>query len=297
MEKEHKNFSWFPGHMRKAMRLLEEQLGLADIVLLVLDARLPLSSRQPDLEKLLRQRQKEVIFVLNKADLAEERETNSWLKWFASQKLEAVAMRSTSGRGAGPLEKSIAKVRQKIQVQRQAKGMLPRDPRLVVAGVPNVGKSSLLNRLAGANRAQTGARPGVTRGNQWVAVPGKWQILDSPGILYPKIESEETLMILAAASCVRHDAIPLELVGGLLLERLWSLHKIDKIISEKLRQTWQESAQLTSEGMLDDLARSKFFYLNTDEPDLIRASRYVLKAFVQGELGRVTLEKAPRSNE
>ena len=292
-ENKQRGFSWFPGHMRKAMRELEEQLGLADIVLLVLDARLPAASRQPELEAMLKRRNKEILFVLNKSDLADPGETKRWLAWFAHEGLAAVAMRSNSGKGAGPLEGAIQKQRQEVERKRTARGLLPRDPRLVVAGIPNVGKSSLLNRLAGANRAKTGAKPGVTRGSQWVAVPGRWQILDSPGILYPKIDNEEILTDLAAASCVRHDSIPLELVGGLLLAKLWGLGRASSLVPPELAKTWTDTTALAPEEQLSQLALVKNFTLPSQEPDLIRASRHVLKAFAQGEVGPVTLEKAP----
>ncbi|MBQ7501736.1 ribosome biogenesis GTPase YlqF [bacterium] len=287
-------YSWFPGHMRKAMRQLDEHLDLADIVLLVMDARIPASSRQPELEEMLKKRQKETIIVLNKSDLADEAETKRWLAWFKAQNTAAVAMRSVNGKGAGPLESAIAQVRRKVQEKRRAKGLRPRDPRLIVAGIPNVGKSSLLNRLAGSVRAKTGARPGVTRGNQWVGVPGCWQILDSPGILYPRIDNENILTALAAASCVKHDAIPLELVGAKLLQKLLILGKTDGLLDESLKKARKETAaSAPAEELLAEFCRSKGFYLNGQEPDLIRGSRFVLKAFAQGEIGRVTLEKAP----
>ncbi|MGM9999628.1 MAG: ribosome biogenesis GTPase YlqF [Candidatus Bruticola sp.] len=293
-QQKQRGFSWFPGHMRKALRQLEESLNLADIVLLVMDARIPAASRQPDLEELLQRKNKELMFVLNKADLAEEAETRKWLEWFKAHNLAAAAMRSTAGKGAGPLESTIQKLRRQVEAKRAAKGLRPRDPRLVVAGIPNVGKSSLLNRLAGANRAKTGAKPGVTRGSQWVAVPNRWQILDSPGILYPRIDTAETLTSLAAASCVRHDAIPLEMVGGLLLERLWKKGKVKNLVPPTLSQLWNDAAgSLIPEQMLDELARSKNFFINANEADLPRCARFVLKAFAQGEVGPVTLESAP----
>ncbi|MGN0012499.1 MAG: ribosome biogenesis GTPase YlqF [Candidatus Bruticola sp.] len=288
-----RGFSWFPGHMRKALRQLEESLNLADIVLLVMDARIPAASRQPDLEELLQRKHKELIFVLNKTDLAEEAETKKWLAWFKANNLAAVAMRSTAGKGAGPLEGAIARLRRSVEEKRRAKGLRPRDPRLVVAGIPNVGKSSLLNRLAGATRAKTGAKPGVTRGSQWVAVPNHWQILDSPGILYPRIDTVETLTALAAASCVRHDAIPLEMVGGLLLERLWAKRKVKNVVPASLAEKWKSQEHLVPEQMLIELATAKNFSLNGQEADLPRCARFVLKAFAQGEVGPITLETAP----
>ena len=282
-------YSWFPGHMRKAMRQLEEQLSLADIVLLVMDARIPQSSRQPDLETMLRQRRKEFAFVLNKADLANDKETKLWLQTLQNEGCCACTMTATSGRGAGPLETTIARLRQTIQAQRQKKGLLSRDPRIVVAGIPNVGKSSLLNRLAGAVRAKTGARPGITRGNQWVAVEGKWQILDSPGILYPRIEGEDNLTSLVAAGCISTNAVPLERVGGLMLKRLLDLHKRREVFGDSAVDPGAEPLEL-----LELFAKLKNFSLSQGEPDLIRAANLILKLFAQGQFGRLTLEPCPR---
>lgn len=278
-------FSWFPGHMRKALRKLEETLALADAVLLVMDARIPASSRQPDLEALLDRKGKDTLLVLNKADLAEAPETERWLTRLRREGHRVTAMRAVAGRGPGPLEKALEDLRQAVHDRRKAKGLLPRDPRLVVAGIPNVGKSSLLNRLAGANRARTGAKPGVTRGPQWVAVPGKWQILDSPGILYPRIEGEETLTSLAAASCVSLDAIPLERVGALLLHRL--------VLQGRAEALLGASASGEPEVLLERLARRRSFLLPGNEADLPRTARWLLQSFGRGELGAITLERVP----
>ncbi len=278
-------FSWFPGHMRKALRKLEEALNLADAVLLVMDARIPASSRQPDLETLLRRKHKEALLILNKADLAEEAQTERWLATLRREGHLVAAMRAVAGRGPGPLEKSLERLRQAVHARRRERGLLPRDPRLVVVGIPNVGKSSLLNRLAGAARARTGAKPGVTRGNQWVAVPGKWQILDSPGILYPRIEGEGILTSLAAASCVSLDAIPLERVGGLLLQRLNQLGRASSLPGG------QGGGE--PEDLLEGLARRRGYVLPGDQADLSRTARWLLQSFGRGDLGPITLEPAP----
>lgn len=279
-------FSWFPGHMRKALRKLEETLGLADAVLLVMDARIPRSSRQPDLEALLRRKGKDALIILNKTDLAEEAQTKRWLAALREEGHLVAPMRATVGGGPGPLERPLARLRDEVNQKRKERGMLPRDPRLVVVGIPNVGKSSLLNRLAGAARARTGAKPGVTRGPQWVGVPGKWQILDSPGILYPRIEGEDILTALTAAGCVSLDAVPLERVGALFLVRLAELGRARDLLGENLPTD-------DPERLLEALARRRSFMLPGQEPDLPRTARWLLQSFAKGDLGPLTLEIAP----
>ena len=213
-------FSWYPGHMVKAKRELEENLKLSDAVLLMLDARAPISTRHADLEAILNQRSTPFVLILNKVDLAEPEETARWRSHLSDQGHYVVEMNSLHGRGAGPLTSLLDKINKDVNSKRKLKGLLPREPRLMVAGLPNSGKSTLLNRLVGKNRFKAGKKPGLTRGAQWVKVANQYQLLDTPGILYPRIEGEVALSVLAATSSVKRDVLPKEKVAQNLLRIL-----------------------------------------------------------------------------
>lgn len=223
-------FSWFPGHMVKAKRELEANLKLADAVLVMLDARAPESTRNPELETLLTNRNSPFALVLNKSDVAEEKETARWRKYFKSLGHRVVDMSALKGRGTGALTPMLAQLDRDINAKREAKGLLPRGPRLMVAGLPNSGKSTLLNRLVGKTRFKAGKKPGLTRGAQWVKVDGRYQLLDTPGILYPRIEGESSLAYLAAIGSVRRDVLPQEQVARNLLEELHRRGRLTELV-------------------------------------------------------------------
>ncbi|MEW6281714.1 MAG: ribosome biogenesis GTPase YlqF [Candidatus Eremiobacterota bacterium] len=279
-------YSWFPGHMRRAMRLLESDLKLADAVLVVLEARLPDSSRHPELEQRLLSRGRPLVYVLNKADLADPGVTDRWLAHFRSLGQHAVALDSVHGKGAGPLRPTLEALRERVTRQRHSKGLQERLPRLIVVGIPNTGKSALLNRLVGRHQARTGDRPGVTRGKQWVVAAGQWQVLDTPGILYPRIDGLDRLAALAAAGCVREEAIPVEEAAGHLLVRLLELGKIEVFSSA-------EGLPAEPQAVLEETGRRKGYLLKGARVDTERTARWVLQTFREGRAGRISLEMPP----
>lgn len=213
-------FSWYPGHMVKAKRELEQNLKLADAVLLMLDSRAPVSTRHPELEAILKNRSTPFALVLNKIDLAEPQETARWRASLKESGQFVVEMNSLQGRGPGPLTSLLQRLDKEINDKREKKGLLAREPRLMVAGLPNSGKSTLLNRLVGKTRFKAGKKPGLTRGAQWVKVSNRYQLLDTPGILYPRIEGERSLSVLAATGQVKRDVLPQEKVTAKLLSLL-----------------------------------------------------------------------------
>lgn len=215
-----KGFSWYPGHMVKAKRELENNLKLTDAVLLMLDARAPMLTRHPELEEILKQRSSPFVLVLNKADLAEEAETERWRQHLKSDGFKVVEMSALKGRGTGPLTPMLDQLEKEVNEKRARKGLLPRDVRLMVAGLPNSGKSTLLNRFVGRGRFKSGKKPGLTRGAQWVTVAGRFQLLDTPGILYPRIDGESALSVLAALGSVRRDILPMVTVARTLMQEL-----------------------------------------------------------------------------
>ncbi|MGE0491756.1 MAG: ribosome biogenesis GTPase YlqF [Vulcanimicrobiota bacterium] len=277
-----KAFSWYPGHMARARRRLEGNLKLADAVLTVLDCRIPATSRHLELEASLAERNMPILLVLNKADLADPQLTKRWLEQLKREGVTAVAMSSQQGRGAGPLRPHLDRLREKVAERFEHKGVRARDPRLLVVGLPNVGKSSLLNRLVGKSRAKTGRKPGVTRGAQWVVAQGKWQVLDTPGILYPRIETEQQLAYLAAVGCVKRDVLPFEDVARHLLMAL-----VERDLAEPMLG---EPPYPEPHLLIEALARQKGFLLKGGRLDIERATTWLLAQFFEGKVGPVTLE-------
>lgn len=272
-------FSWFPGHMKSAWRQLEQQLKDIDLLLFVLDARIPRSSQHPELLKALQRRPLEQIWILNKVDLAQPEETRRWLQELAAQH-RVVEMQSKSGSGLGALTQPLADARQRLQQRRDRRSLLERPLRMMVIGLPNVGKSSLLNRLVGRASAKTGKKPGLTRGkSNWVQGPEGIQVLDSPGILYPRIETWEQLAHLAACGNVKPEILPLFEVGTVLLQRLHQLGHGAQI---------PEGAQ-----DLDTLGRRLGTLLKGGEIDYDRAAQWLLQHCFTGKLGRLTWEPLP----
>lgn len=280
-------FSWYPGHMVKAKRELEANLKLADAVLLMLDARAPIATRHPELEEILIQKSTPFVLVLNKADLAEEVETERWRAHLKAQGFKVVEMSALKGQGTGPLTPMLDQVEKEINDKRARKGILPRDPRLMVAGLPNSGKSTLLNRLVGQGRFKAGKKPGLTRGAQWVTVAGRYQLLDTPGILYPRIEGEQTLAILSAIGSVRRDVLPLIPVARRLLDEL----QLRGRLSELLPRMAEVPELVWKERPLDCLAESWGFAESGDQGTR-RAFDRLLNLFAEKAF-RVTWQTVP----
>jgi ribosome biogenesis GTPase A len=280
-------FSWYPGHMVKAKRELESNLKLADAVLLMLDARAPTATRHPELEEILAQRYTPFVLVLNKTDLAEESETERWRIHLKSQGFKVVEMSAVKGHGTGPLTPMLDQLEKEINEKRANKGLLPRNCRLMVAGLPNSGKSTLLNRLVGKGRFKVGKKPGLTRGAQWVTVAGRYQLLDTPGILYPRIEGEHILAILSAIGSVRRDVLPLAQVARRLMQ---DLHQRGRLV-ELLPKLQDVPVQHWTEQPLDCLADSWGFAGGGDE-QARRAFDRFLNLFPEKPF-RVTWQTAP----
>ncbi|MFD2670133.1 ribosome biogenesis GTPase YlqF [Marinicrinis sediminis] len=220
---------WFPGHMAKARRQIEEKLKLIDVVIELLDARIPLSSRNPMIDQILQQKPR--VVILNKSDMADEQVTENWVAWFAEQELEAIPVDATSGKGVPRIvQASKEKMATKFAAMRK-KGINPRPVRALIVGIPNVGKSTLINRMAGRNVAATGDRPGVTKAQQWIRVGQDMELLDTPGILWPKFEDQQVGYRLAATGAIKDEILHPEDVafhtikyiityyGDMLLER------------------------------------------------------------------------------
>ncbi|MDQ7825009.1 MAG: ribosome biogenesis GTPase YlqF [Candidatus Eremiobacteraeota bacterium] len=272
--------SWFPGHMKKALRVVKESLPLVNLVLVVLDARIPSSSRNPEIEGILAGR--EVLFLLNKSDLASPQATSRWLSYF---KGEGLAVSSRSGEGFKMLRKMIEERRGEVVESRKKRGRRDEEIRLMVMGIPNVGKSSVINRLSGRNVVRVGKNPGVTRGLQWIALPGNGELLDIPGIFYPRVDNEEHAWHLAAVGTVREELLP---VDELALKILSFLSAVQ---APCLKGMTGPPAEL-----LEQIGRKMGLIGKEASVDAHRTALSVIKSFREGTYGPFTLEEPPHES-
>lgn len=280
---------WYPGHIAKAKGLLYKNIKLVDLILEMIDARIPMSSSNPEINTIRGEKPKLLIF--NKADLANPAATNSWQKWYRRHNYETIVLNAVSGWGVGEIITAARQLVQPTMVTLRARGRKSRPVRLMVVGIPNVGKSSLLNRLAGRKRAATGAKPGVTRGEQWIKVEGELELLDMPGILWPRTVDTSIGLKLAATGALPLESIPVGEVahwlGSLLL----------KEASPLLRARYHLPVSVTDPNqMLDHISIKRGMLLPGGVGDWDRAARLFLREFQMGYLGRITLERPPEEN-
>ncbi len=281
-EKMHIN--WYPGHMKKTKELLQNNLSLVDIVVEVVDSRIPLASKNPDIDKIANNKPR--IIVLNKEDLADPRETGKWISYYQKKGFIAISLNANNGSGLDRLISAIDKAYEPQKEKFAAKGMLNRPPRIMIVGIPNSGKSSLINKLTGKKSTQTGDRPGVTKGKQWVRVKGNLEMLDTPGILWPKFEDERVAMLLAYTGAIKDDVLNIEEVGYQLLNYII---KYDASLIEK-RYSIEIKEDDETINVMDNIALERKFILRGKEIDYLRTGQTILNEFRAGAIGRITLE-------
>ena len=273
------HINWYPGHMKKTRELIQENLKLVDVCVEVLDARIPVSSRNPILAELTQSKTR--IIVLNKSDLADEAKTAEWTKKLQESASYVLAMNCNTGAGAASLLRLLEKIRDEKNEGRERQ----RDLRLMIVGIPNVGKSSLINRLTGKKAAKTGNKPGVTRGKQWISLGEHMMMLDMPGILWPKFEDPKVGLNLAFCGSIRDEIMDLETLGMELIgvlakdypDLLSARYKLDGIAETPLEN-------------MENVARKRGFILPGKRIDYERTARTVIDEFRAGTIGRITLE-------
>jgi ribosome biogenesis GTPase A len=275
---------WFPGHMAKARRQVTEKLKLIDVVIELLDARLPLSSRNPMIDEIVAGKPR--LVLLNKADLADDAVTKAWVQYFADNGIRALPLDALSGRGVNKLPQECQVLVEDMMAKRRAKGMQDRAIRAMILGIPNVGKSSLMNRLAGRKVAQTGDRPAVTKAQQWVKVGKVLELLDTPGILWPKFEDPLVGLRLAASGAIKDELIDFQEVALFVVGYL-RMH-----YPHALQERYQ-LAEL-AEGkleILDEIGRKRGCLVSGGHIDYDKVSELILRELRSGKLGKLSLER------
>lgn len=280
------DIQWFPGHMAKTRRLMKENLPLVDVVVEITDARVPASSRNPEMKNLVGGKPR--VVVLNKCDMADEALTAEWIEYYRTKGVRAVAMDCRSGKGLNKLVPTVKEVMKKELEKRAAKGMEGKPIRMMIVGIPNVGKSSFINRVAGGKRAKVEDRPGVTRGKQWVTLEKGIDLLDMPGVLWPKFDDKTVGEHLAFTGAIKDDILDTELLAMRLADLL--NREYHSLLCERYRLTEEETADIEPYDLLSLIGAKRGMKISGGEVDTERAAAMLLDEFRGGKIGRMTLE-------
>ena len=278
------NIQWFPGHMTKTKRMIADQIKLCDCVIELCDARCPESSRNPQLPELIGN--KKLILVINKSDIADPVKTQQWAERFKSEGIYAIAVSCNDSKGTAKIVDAVKDaLKEKIQRDRE-KGYVNKAIRVMVCGIPNVGKSSFINKLYGKSAAATGDRPGVTRGKQWITLKNGMELLDTPGILWPKFEDKEAALKLAFTGAIKDDVLDVEELCAHLCAFLAEKYP------ERLKERYKIELEDGLQGfeILERICRKRGFIVKGGEVDYLRGANVILDEFRGAKLGRITLE-------
>lgn len=288
MSQEDMNIQWYPGHMTKTRRQIEADLKQVDAVCEIVDARIPMSSRNPDIDSICSNKPR--IIVLNRADLADPESTNRWIAWFKGRGFAAIATDCKSRRGISSFQSAVRSVLQK-KIQRDAAKGMNRPLRVMIVGIPNVGKSTLINQVSGRKGAKAENRPGVTRGKQWVTVDTGLLLLDTPGILWPKFEDPNVGMKLAYTGAVKENIMDTEELACHLMDVLWRFYP-DTV---KNRYKIDMPADTPGYALLEEAGRKRGFLLSRGEINTERMAKVLLDEYRSGKLGLITFENPEES--
>lgn len=273
---------WYPGHMAKARRMLEENLKLIDVVVELVDARAPLATRNPDFDALFSQKSR--VILLNKSDLASAEQTKKWIEYYKAQNINAIALVSTSSAKRKAAVSLIEAAAADKVAKMKEKGVI-KTVRAMVVGIPNVGKSTFINRIAGETKAKVGDKPGVTKGKQWVKVSPYLELMDTPGLLWPKLENEALAKHLAYIGSINDDIMDAERLAADMLCELMA------ICPGALKERYKKIEDgMAAHELLEAVARSRGFILQGGVMDTERAARIVLDEFRAGRIAKITLE-------
>ena len=278
------NIQWYPGHMTKARRMMEESLHQVDALCEILDARIPNASRNPEIDTLAAGKPR--LVVLNRADLADPALTKRWKQHYEDRGFAVLDCDARTGKGCGAFAPAVRRQLAERLDQWREKGQTGRRLRVMVAGIPNVGKSTFLNRVAGRKAAAAGDKPGVTRGKQWIAVDNSLELLDTPGILWPKFEDPAVGELLAVTNAIKAEVVDREALGARFLQRLCALYP------EAVRERYKldPDPEAAPWELLERAARKRGFLVSGGEADIERMANTLLTEYHSGKLGRLTLE-------
>ena len=277
------HINWYPGHMKKTKEMVQNNLKLVDVVIELLDARIPLSSKNPEIDKLAQNKPR--VVVLNKSDLSDKAKLNKWISYYQSKGIKAIPVDTLKGNGVNKIVEECKNATKEKMDALKEKGRKERAIRVMIVGVPNVGKSSLINKLTGRKSTQTGDRPGVTKGKQWVRLKGNLELLDTPGILWPKFEDQKIALNLAFTRAIKVEILDIDTLGLKFIE------KMSEIEPEKLKARYKLDS-LGEEPLetMEMIGRKRGFILGRNELDYTRIAKTVLNEFREGKLGQITLE-------
>lgn len=278
------NIQWYPGHMTKTRKIIIENLKIIDVVIELVDARAPLSSKNPDIDVFAPNKPK--IILLNKSDLADKDITQKWSLWYQEQGARVIEVNSINGVGVTKVIQ-VANDLMKDRIEADLKrGRINRPIRAMIVGIPNVGKSTFINKLVGKSTAKTGDRPGVTRGKQWVKIRKGFELLDTPGILWPKFEDKEVALDLAFIGSIKDDILDIVTLSYNLIQRLQSIAP-SAIVNRYKIQIEEED---TSDMIFEKIARKRGFIISGGEIDELRTAQILLDEYRAGSLGKISIE-------
>lgn len=279
------NYQWYPGHMTKAKRMMQENIGLIDLVIELVDARIPLSSRNPDIDELGKNKSR--LILLNKSDLADVSANRLWMEYFQKKGFHVLEINAKSGRGLKSIYGIVREACQEKIERDRKRGIKNRPIRAIVVGIPNVGKSTFINSFAGKACTKTGNKPGVTKGKQWIRMNKELELLDTPGILWPKFESEEVGRNLALIGSMNDEILQMTELAADLIAYLLKYYR--ELLAERYRM--EDMDDMTTPLMvLTHVCENRKCYKKGQEADYEKASSIVMEDFRSGRIGRITLE-------
>ena len=290
------NINWFPGHMAKTRKQITEDLNLVDVVIEILDSRIPISSQNPEIKQIVQNKKK--IVVLNKCDLSDENDNKKWIEYFIKQGNKAVLVDSNTGKGINEVIKQIQTIMADEMKKYADKGRKGRKIKAMIVGIPNVGKSSFINRIVKKSSAEVGNRPGVTKRKQWIHVNDEIELMDTPGVLWPKFESEEVALNLAFTGTIKDDILEITEVSYCLTKFLLENYKSnlldryslsEELVDDILNQEQDENQNIYE--IMQLIGKKRGAIICGGNIDDEKTSKIILEDFRSGKLGKITLEK------